>query len=81
MKTFVLTMAAAGSLLVGGAAIANAQWSLSNGFRGEYDNTATAESGQYFSPGPRAEYVPPCGVVTVRERHDGKIVVRRVPRC
>jgi hypothetical protein len=40
-------------LLAGGTAGANAQWSLSNGFRGIGDATAQMESDQYFSPDPR----------------------------
>lgn len=81
MKTYVLVAAIAGPLVVGGAAIANAQASISNGFRGEYDATSAAQSGQYFWGGPRAEYVGPCGVVTVRERHGDKVIVRKIQRC
>jgi hypothetical protein len=72
MKTLVLAAAAAGTVLVGGVAAANAQWSLSGGFRGE----GGAPSGDYASV-----YGPDCGFVTVREHRDGHVVIRRIPRC
>jgi hypothetical protein len=77
MKKLVFTLAAAGTLLAGGIGIANAQWSLSSGFRGEYDNTAAAESGAYAHD----EYAPSCAPVTVRQRINGRIVVRHITRC
>lgn len=85
MKKAVLMMAAAGSLLVGGAIMANAQTSLSNGFRGEYDawpsDRTYSPNGDYYAPEAHAELTSPCGFVTIRERHGDKIVVRAVPRC
>jgi len=70
MKNFVIAAAAAGTVLVVGAAVANAQWSLGN--RGAAD----VQAGDYASA-----YGRDCGFVTVRERRDGQIVVRRIPRC
>jgi hypothetical protein len=69
MKKLVLAAAAAGTVLVGGVAAANAQWSLGN-------RDAAATSGDYASA-----YGRDCGYVTVREIHDGRVVVRQVPRC
>ena len=70
MKKLILAGAAAGTVLLGGAAVANAQWSLGNrpatdGWSGAYASTSA----------------PECGFVTVREHHDGRVVVRRIPRC
>jgi hypothetical protein len=70
MKKLVLAAAAAGTVLLGGAAVANAQWSLGN--RPATDGW----SGNYASA-----YGPDCGFVTVREHHNGRVVERRIPRC
>jgi hypothetical protein len=70
MKKLVLAAAAAGTVLIAGVAGANAQWSLSN------RDAAGAWSGDYASTSGRD-----CGFVTVREHHDGRVVVRQVPRC
>jgi hypothetical protein len=69
MKKIVLAAAAAGIVLIGGAAVANAQWSLGN--RG-----TDVQAGDYASA-----YGRDCGFVTVRENRGGQIVVRQVPRC
>ena len=69
MKKLVLAAAAAGTVLVGGVAVANAQWSLGN--RG-----ADVQAGDYASA-----YGRDCGFVTVREHRDGRVVVRQIPRC
>jgi hypothetical protein len=70
MKKLVLAAAAAGTVLIAGVAGANAQWSLSN------RDAVGAWSGDYDST-----YGRDCGFVTVREHHDGRVVVRQVPRC
>ena len=69
MKNLVLAAAAAGTVLIGGASIANAQWSLGN--RG-----TEVQAGDYASA-----YGRDCGFVTVREHHGNEVVVRRIPRC
>jgi len=69
MKNLVLAAAAAGTVLVGGIAAANAQWSLGN-------RDAATASGPYASA-----YGRDCGTVTVRDNVDGRVVVRQVPRC
>ena len=69
MKNLVLAAAAAGTVLISGASIANAQWSLGN--RG-----TEVRAGDYASA-----YGRDCGFVTVREHRDGQIVVRQIPRC
>lgn len=73
MKKLVLAAAAAGTVLVGGVAVANAQWSLGN-----RDAAAanSVQAGDYASA-----YGRDCGYVTVRENHNGQVVVRQVPRC
>ncbi len=73
MKNLVLAAAAAGTVLVGGVAVANAQWSLGNR---DAASATTVQSGDYASA-----YGRDCGFVTVRENHDGRVVVRQVPRC
>ena len=78
MKKFVLAAAAAGTLLAGGIAVANAQSALSNGFRGENDAWAGDRSVPAYA---RADAGRECGFVTVRERHGNEVIVRRVPRC
>jgi hypothetical protein len=80
MKKIVLAIAAAGSVLVGGAAVANAQTALTNGDRGagQYD---AWQGDRDYSTNARAEAIgTPRGYVTVRERVNGEVVVRRVPR-
>jgi hypothetical protein len=67
MKKLVLAAAAAGTVLVGGVAAANAQWSLGN-------RDAAAWSGPYAS-------ARDCGFVTVQENRNGQVVVRQIPRC
>lgn len=69
MKKLVLAATAAGTVLIGGVAGANAQWSLGN-------RDAAAPTGDYASA-----YGRDCGFVTVREHRGGQIVVRQVPRC
>jgi hypothetical protein len=82
MKKIILMTAAAGSLLVGGAVVANAQASIGNGLEGgEYSGYNASPNNYYVWPEARAQFDAPCGFVTIRERHDGKIVVRTVPRC
>ena len=71
MKKLILAGAAVGTVLLGGAAVANAQWSLSN-----RPATGGWNGGDYASA-----YGRDCGFVTVREHHDGRVVVRQVPRC
>lgn len=78
MKTYVLAALAAGTMLVGGVAVANAQWSLSNGNRAQTGAWAGDQASSAYARGDAAR---DCGFVTVRERHNGEIVVRRVPRC
>jgi hypothetical protein len=70
MKKIVLAAAAAGTVLIAGVAVANAQWSLGN------RDAAGAWAGDYASANGRD-----CGFVTVREHRDGQVVVRRIPRC
>jgi hypothetical protein len=71
MKKLLLAATAAGIMLVGGVVVANAQWSLSNRW------PANAWTGDYASA-----YAPyDCGFVTVREVHNGQVVLRRIPRC
>ena len=72
MKKFVLAATAAGTVLIGGVAGANAQWSLGN-------RPATDGSDAYASA--HASGGAECGFVTVREHRDGRVVVRRIPRC
>jgi hypothetical protein len=79
MKKIVLAVAAAGTVFAGGIAVANAQAVLSNGFRGEGGDYAW-QGDRYYSPNARAEAGLARGYVTVRERHNGEVVVRRVPR-
>jgi hypothetical protein len=74
MKKLVLAAAAAGTVLVGGAAVANAQWSLGN------RDAVGVQTGDYSSTYARGNGAE-CGFVTVREHRDGQTVVRRVPRC
>ena len=78
MKKFVLAAAAAGTLLVSGIAVANAQSALSNGFRGENDAWA---ADRYVPAYARADAGRDCGFVTVREHRGNEVVVRRIPRC
>jgi hypothetical protein len=78
MKKFVLAAAAAGTLLAGGVGVANAQWSLSNGFRGEGGAWPTY---RYYPADARGEAGSSCRFVTVREHRGGEVVVRRVQRC
>jgi hypothetical protein len=68
MKKLVLAAAAAGTVLLSGVAVANAQWSLGN------RDAAAAWSGPYAS-------ARDCGFVTVQENHNGQVVVRQIPRC
>jgi hypothetical protein len=70
MKNLLLAAAAAGTVLAGGVVAANAQWSLGN------RDAVGAWSGDYAST-----YGRDCGYVTVRENHNGHVVVRQLPRC
>ena len=79
MKKFVFAIAAAGTLLAGGVGVANAQWSLSNGFRGE--ENAASPTDRYFPADARGDAGSSCKFVTVREHRGGEVVVRRVQRC
>jgi hypothetical protein len=77
MKMLVLAGTTAAVLLLDGAAVANAQWSLLYGHR----NPAEAWWGGYplvYAPGPLA---PGCWYVTVRAVRNGEVVLLRVPRC
>jgi hypothetical protein len=78
MKNVVLMIATAGSLLVGGAALANAQGVLSSGFRGESDAWV---SDRNFPADARGEYGRACEPVTVREQRGGEVIVRQINRC
>ena len=69
MKKYVLAAAAAGTVLLGGAAVANAQWSLGN-------RPADAQASDYA-----AAYGSDCGFVTVREHRGNQVIVRQIPRC
>jgi hypothetical protein len=80
MKNIVLVIAATGTLLTGGVAVAKplqlAQWSLSIGPRGEYgtvDQAVSAEAG--------GDHASDCKPITVRERHGSEVVVRQIHRC
>ena len=89
-KIALITIAAAGAALFGAAA-ANAQQGLASGFRGDAGTadwayyyglpSYGAPGGSVYAPGPRAEYAPSCGLVTIRERIGDRIVTRRVERC
>jgi hypothetical protein len=77
MKMLVLAGTTAAVLLLDGAAVANAQWSLLYGHR----NPAEAWWGGYplvYAPGPLAAG---CWYVTVRAVRNGEVVLLRVPRC
>ena len=73
MNKLVLAAAAAGTVLVGGVAVANAQWSLGNR---DAATATSAQAGDYASA-----YGRDCGFVTVREHRDGRVIVRQIPRC
>ena len=72
MKKLVLAATAAGTVLIGGVAAANAQWSLGN---------RPATDGSYGYASAFAYGGNNCGFVTVREHRDGRVVVRQIPRC
>jgi hypothetical protein len=76
MKNHVLAALAAGTMLVGGVVVANAQWSLGN--RGATDAGAGDQASSAYARGDAAR---DCGFVTVREHHGNEVVVRRIPRC
>ena len=69
MKKLLLAATAAGTVLVGGASVANAQWSLIYRW----------PTNAWVGDSAHAPY--DCGFVTVREVHNGQVVLRRVPRC
>jgi len=77
MKNFVLAGAAAAAMLLGGAAVANAQWPLLYGNR----NPPEAWWGGYPFVYERADIARGCGFVTVREIRNGQVILRAVPRC
>jgi hypothetical protein len=70
MKNLVLAGAAAGTVLLGGAAVANAQWALS--YRQPWPDPYAAAY---------ASGVAHCGFVTVRDYRNGRVVLHRLPRC
>jgi hypothetical protein len=82
MKNVVLVIAAAGTLLAGGVAMAQplqlAQWSLSNGPRGENDARAPDQDLAAWATGNPGN---DCPLVTVREHRGSEIVVRQIHRC
>jgi hypothetical protein len=82
MKTIVLVIAAAGTLLAGGAAVAKplqlAQWSLSTGPRGESDPGTRDRD---VSAQARGDLASGCKPITVRERRGGEIIERQIHRC
>jgi hypothetical protein len=76
MKTLALAGAAA-AMLLGGAAVANAQWSLFYGHR----KPPEAWWGGYPFVVDPAVITRGCGYVTVRAIRDGQVILRAVPRC
>jgi hypothetical protein len=82
MKRMLIAVAAAGTLLAAGVAVAEpiqlAQWSLSNGYRiPPYD----WNSDRAFPYDVRGEYAPACRPVTIYVQRGGEIVARQVVRC
>jgi len=76
MKTVVLASAAAGAMLLGGAVVANAPWSLLYGHR----QPAEAWWGGYPFVYERADIDRGCGYVTVRAIRNGQVILRAIPR-
>jgi len=76
MKTLALAATVA-AMLLGGAAVANAQWSLSYGNR----KPPEAWWGGYPFVVDPAVITRGCGYVTVRGVRDGRVILRAVPRC
>ena len=77
MGRLLLAAAAVGGMLLGGATVANAQWSLLYGHR----NPAEAWWGGYpfvYAPGAVDSS---CGVRTIRAIRDGRVILLAVPRC
>jgi hypothetical protein len=77
MKKLLLASAAAGAMLLGGPAVANAQWSLFYGHR----EPAEAWWGGYpfvYAPGVIDRG---CGFRTVRAIRNGQVILLAVPRC
>jgi hypothetical protein len=90
MRKIVLALAAAGTVLAGGVAMANplqlAQADISigigdhRGYDRDWDHRRGWDRGYSYRHGYRAEY-PGCRTVTVRERRGDTVVVRRIRRC
>jgi len=78
MKKLLFAIAAVATVLIGGTAVASAQWSLSYGYRWPVQRWST---GDYSFASDRGYSTRGCGFVTVRETRNGEIVARRVPRC
>jgi hypothetical protein len=80
MKNIVLAIAAAGTPLTGGVAVAKplqlAQWSLSIGPRGE-----NGALDQAVSPEAGGDHASDCKPTTVRERRGSEVVVHQIHRC
>jgi hypothetical protein len=76
MRKLLFAGAAVAAVLLD-AAVANAQWSLSYGYR----NPAEAWWGGYPVVYPPGILAHGCWYTLVREIRDGQVILRAVPRC
>jgi hypothetical protein len=87
MKKMLIAVAAAGTLLAAGVASAEpiqlAQWSLSNGFRGDgfRGEPYAWDTERAYPADARGEYNPGCRTMTIHEQRGGETVARQVVRC